>query len=1440
MEFALDYRKAWECVGLKIKQLVDVKPQPTVVRLDHLQESDSAWITENYYITAEVENHLTALKHLFGRPSGSGVFLIGHYGSGKSHFLAYIVQTVARRLPSGRSLHPVPISLLNFNSEQPLEAILLSVLSAQGSSLDRRDQWSSICARYSDGLLLILDELSEFLRSKPSRRQFNEDIRFLQFLGEFSQNHRLWVVAALQEQIEHTGEMEFDLFRKIKDRYPIRLILSPTHIKDLIAEKILRKKPGYEEAVETLADQLKTAFPASNVEFADFCAVYPLHPTTLALLEEVRDCFSQARGVIGFTIEQLAGDPARGTEPFVEREWGDLLSPDAIVDHFRDLFEVQPEFLALAQKILPYYRKHLQGLFKSDTQRALADRVLKLLILVHLSPSRSYLNPNEAAWWLLYKVSSIEPERNISVITRILETFADKGAYVARTEDGFAIDLKEDRRQALEQWVQQAVAELKDDDATLFERLIPCLHRSGFDPFTLDRDRWQKHKLRWHFHERELLVYFGGGSAHLKEGLGLHIGLPWGPVAAIKGCYRLIPKTMSLSGELKELVGLMQLSQSPRAAAFHKEIEDRIQSRRSLFIAQFRNAYRSCELVDPSGTVQKITRDPPENAIRDWLWQFGDFIFRQVYPRFEAFAPVHGPLPKSTYRQLAVFALEGDLADEDPPEFVTVIREAYLVPMKLMEHKGRFYRVSPKLDQNELVSLLRPLLDHQPSPKRIYAHLSMPVYGLVADQIHLLLLFLKLQGEIEIYKGKQTYNELFESFPLPIHYDRIVLGKALNINQLRDFQIICQGLKLNLPNDPNVLAQRRCAAQLAKFGQKQQDLLSEFSLRLSRTPGTEALAQKIESHLAQWRALEKGENAIQGLQHFLFQVGSPRGFLERHFELQELPAKLDSLLAETRRFQHLLHATPLKESRDASLDLQLTHLGSPPSITETDALEEWLGAARVVYSRFQSWYRNVHDEYWHELSRNALWNYKPPAVAASRHLGLKDVRDQFFQLQERARANRCTGLSDLEFQAMCRCGFDGQRASISELMEPLKDCVDRLESSVAGFFQQEKVREKVSDWLDSGVESNEQTLAYVVGNQPYPHIENLALFDQHLAGIELFSETDPTPIIDVLFERVWERQLLQQKLQAQVARLAPRISFKKPGNTERDPLLRWCLQTALETGTPLPAFLNGSEVESMAPAIRAQWLSPQSIANLDSLGLGKTLEDHILQMVLDGQVKVPPNLTRGLAAVARAVAVEPEIKSVETWVQWTTQFYRAHKRMTALAGTPWLDRLDSWSEKNLDGVAGVQDLLQQEQERQWLLLDCLGVPLWEMFREQLSTFFPRWEWEDVRFGQVSPVTDTASFYEDLARDNPQKAFEKLDVVDQLVHSFKGDFPDLEKRVRLELEIACGKLKGLDPARDLLIFADHGFRINQQGDGFAHGGASTVERLVPVIRMKALV
>ena len=108
-----------------------------------------------------------------------------------------------------------------------------------------------------DGVFFIIDELSEFLKSKPSVQQLNEDTRFLQFIGEASANMPIWIVAALQETIERTGEIAPDVFKKIKDRYHQRLRLTTRHLHELVSKRLIRRKnKNAVQVIESLFDAI--------------------------------------------------------------------------------------------------------------------------------------------------------------------------------------------------------------------------------------------------------------------------------------------------------------------------------------------------------------------------------------------------------------------------------------------------------------------------------------------------------------------------------------------------------------------------------------------------------------------------------------------------------------------------------------------------------------------------------------------------------------------------------------------------------------------------------------------------------------------------------------------------------------------------------------------------------------------------------------------------------------------------------------------------------------------------------------------------------------------------------------------------------------------------------------------------------------------------------
>ncbi|MCI0653637.1 MAG: DUF6079 family protein [Methylococcaceae bacterium] len=1426
-----------------IRDRVEVRPHPTVVRLDDLESGNAAWVTQSFVLTSDLENHLKALRHSFNREYGCGVFLIGHYGSGKSHFLAFLVEQLRSRRFVRQPVSVAFLSLVNYRSDQRLEDIVARLLKLETSGADRRNVWKALleCDEYRAGLVLVLDEVSEFLRSKDDDRSFTEDIRFLQFLGEWAQNHRLWIVAAIQEAIEHTGELEYSLYRKIKDRYPLRLLLTPTHVHALIADSILEKKPGYEQDVGNLLGEIRASFPGIQLDYELFKKVYPLHPATLDLLDEVRDRFSQARGIVDFTVKRLGGDAERGIPAFLDQPWGSLLSPDVIVDHFSDLFELQPEFMPLAQQVLPWYRKNLPEIFENPGLRNLAGRVLKLLILVYLSPARDELSSEQAAEWLLFNSIRSDPSKNRAIVHKVLSRLAEQGRYVAGEGSRFKLNLKDDSRVQFDKLLNREIERLQSDDLLILDTLVSLMNGELFNPFILPGNRWQNRRVAWHFHEREYALWFGEEQPGPNEGIAFCVRLPWGKQTAVAGLYTIEPATIAVTVELRELAALVRLNQQALSPEIKKLVERRLQANRTSFVTQLRNAYSEAVLITPEGNRERAPRIEKAMNLERWLESLVLLILRRTYPAFERFAPAHGPLPREAWSRFMRFAGHDDIANADADDYVRLIREAYLLPMGLLRRKGRDYVVPGNLDSQELVRLLMPMLKHSPSPKAIHQRLSEPVYGLVPDQINLLLVFMLLQGEIELLKDQRSYRDTFETLENPLHYDRVELGHALPAAQLGAITRLCEALNLKLPQQWTVLAQKRALENIREAGRQQADQLQPLlkSLHAAEQQGAE-LSDRLVSYLQDWNALQKGSDLLKSFQDFLASIESLDQFINQIRGFSLLQRRLPAMIEELHRYRHLFANSLFHEKTLPNLTDAGPELPEAPALAWLDDLEAWLAQARTLYAAYKKSYGEAHQQWWQSQRTHPALNWQPPLVAVSQHIGLGDTVKRIRELQQRAARQRCRGLVNLDYQPLCSCGFDGESAPFANLIDECEKLQQEAEAKLESFFQQDQVKEAIGAWRHSADPTQADLTQYLSGSRVIPEIRDLSWFDRNLSGDAILADVDVSSIVALIEDRVWVPEALQKALNEHLGRYAGRrIRFihSQPGSESSEELISWCAEQCLRFGVRLPERMAARHQNRIQACLRSEWVSDAAVKGLEQLGLSTGSVDKILGWLINGQLALPdlsPRPDCVLFAVRELLFPESTLDPRGLALR-SESLYRVHNRFAVLAGKRWLDRLDELAKSPLDpNPKPLIETLEQNLAAQWLLLDCWGLPLMRPLMKVIETVFEAWKTERTDFGLVNGETTTDSYYRQLLNGNICHPFEKCNVIDRTLHDRDLEFSEFVRIVETELAIALKRLAAkLDLGRDLLIFADHGFRLDPSGRKFQHGGPSMLERVVPV-------
>ena len=478
---------AWPGAGTSlpsIGELLRVAEVETVVRLD----GPGGRVAE-LVLTGDVASALEDVLAAASGPSGAGFFVVGPFGSGKSHFLSAVgeLMTGIAEAPSSwvaalreaaaaarRSL-PVRVPLVDYRAEAALEDVVRARAwralgrGAPAGGTDRLESWDAVLAAARegghDGLVLLLDEASEWLRAKRGPA-LTEDLRFLQFLGEWSRARPVLVLAALQESIEEVANVSERELARIRDRYQ-GLHLSMRHVEDLVQGRLVRLEPGAERWVDQVGKETAASFPGAPVDPRRLACCYPLHPGTLDLLEGLKFLLSQNRGVVDFVYRQVRADLGQPCNA--------LITPDRIYDHFSDRLRERRESARLADAVVPYYERAAAEMF-DEADRAMALRTVKLLCLLAASPLERPRSAAELAAMLLAKVSDLEPAANAAYLEDVvLGPLVARGAYVVARPGApitYLVEVGADAAVALEARVTSVRAELNQADRRMVATLI--------------------------------------------------------------------------------------------------------------------------------------------------------------------------------------------------------------------------------------------------------------------------------------------------------------------------------------------------------------------------------------------------------------------------------------------------------------------------------------------------------------------------------------------------------------------------------------------------------------------------------------------------------------------------------------------------------------------------------------------------------------------------------------------------------------------------------------------------------------------------------------------------------------------------------------------------------------------------------------------------------
>ena len=949
---------------IKVGDLIEIPEIKTVIQLKDLQESNlRRMILDSFVVTTEVSKSLEMILTSLSKPEGRGAFLKGHFGSGKSHFLSML--SILLRYPESwstlldqepslegfrKNLQPrkflvVEISLIQHRGTEFLEDILLREIIREFSTHlgrpfegkeSRQETFEEIRRAMKglgfSGMVLLVDELSEFLRSKTDAHAYNEDIRLLQYLGEEASSFPLWIVASLQEWIEETGEINQDTFNKIKDRYPVRINLGRSHIEELISHRLIRHRKGADEEIETMLKSLRRYFPSFPVEGSRFVKLYPVHPATIALLDRLRPLFSEHRGIVDFIHYRLKGDPERGIPSFLERPAQELLGPSAIFDHFlhriREMAETQP----FVEKGFEYFQDEIPQIFKDPDQQKVALEAVKLLVLFAISPVKTRYTARHMAEMILFKVTDLEAEINYQYFRDILERLVKETSYIVVTpgkdplDDQFTLDLRVDVTAILRRKIRQGMTALFPGDRRLFDRLLPFADSPHLPFVGWAEQRQQRVSVPWESTRRGGIILLRQideippaevqGLAEEWKRIEEDFFLIVGTTQRIERQYEHIRQTLIPAlkekhpgtflfwvpasieeGEeewMRELLAVLLLLDQ------HREEPSEGDQRAKEYLQHLLNDGRKRlgEILTRAYFHGLLLWDDRQVELSSYgiltqakfLEEFIPPLLSRRFPKHNRVRPYLEALSPTTIPSLLKdFFATGMIEITDHSQFgVRQVLDGLLKPMGLVRKKGGnqyFLHVDPRT--NELAEhLLSQLEKGSQPPETLYWSFRKGDYGLLKHQFDVLTLALIFSGNIVAYQGQRKRG-----------LEDISRTGLQGITSLGRGEILGEDLRQTIPQHPLVPDKFRkgvftLPSQEALWNeikaQKEMDteslrnLLQRLgwasSFQAFKNLPWESFRRDVEDILAQWEEVKVSFPAREGLERFL-SAGAKEPFL---------------------------------------------------------------------------------------------------------------------------------------------------------------------------------------------------------------------------------------------------------------------------------------------------------------------------------------------------------------------------------------------------------------------------------------------------------------------------------------------------------------------------------------------------------------------------------
>jgi len=308
---------------MKYRDLIQFDPIVEVIQLQQANQHNKAQSLVSSYVISDrmmdvIVHQIIPTINIDDKKAGKGLFVVGNYGTGKSHLMALISSiaeyedllpevthpTVAKELKSIAGKYKVnrqetsatKLDLRDIvftNLEKDLESWGIKFkFPAMTKTVSNKELLVDLMKDFKEkyptqGLLIVVDELLDYLRSRKEQ-ELILDLNFLREVGETCEITDIRFIAGIQVSLFDSPIFQFaaDSIHRVKARFEQMRIIRED-MAYVISHRLLLKNKDQKEKIKKHLENHTNLYSSMADRMDEYIDLFPIHPAYLRVFENV-------------------------------------------------------------------------------------------------------------------------------------------------------------------------------------------------------------------------------------------------------------------------------------------------------------------------------------------------------------------------------------------------------------------------------------------------------------------------------------------------------------------------------------------------------------------------------------------------------------------------------------------------------------------------------------------------------------------------------------------------------------------------------------------------------------------------------------------------------------------------------------------------------------------------------------------------------------------------------------------------------------------------------------------------------------------------------------------------------------------------------------------------------------------------------------------------